>query len=36
MSAMYLGIDAAKAKFDAVLLFEASKPKHKCVCQHRG
>ena len=29
MSAMYLGIDAAKAKFDAVLLIDGSKPKHK-------
>jgi transposase len=26
---MYLGIDAAKAKFDAVLLIEGAKPKHK-------
>jgi transposase len=26
---MYLGIDAAKSKFDVVLLVEASKPKHK-------
>ena len=29
MSAMYLGIDAAKSKFDAVLLIEEAKPKHK-------
>ena len=29
MSATYLGIDAAKSKFDVVLLLEASKPKHK-------